>query len=371
MEIEKYLAEKKPLIDREIEKVLPRKISQKWLEHALGKAAFAYDAETIGKSMAEPIWEYLDRGGKRWRPGLTLLCCEAVGGKEKDALPFAPLIELVHNGTIMIDDIEDDSKERRGKLCTHLIYGTDIACNDSNALYFLGLITLYRNTQKLSTEKRNKIYNLYSEEMLRVCTGQAMDIWWHKGKKAAAEGTISPGFLPEGKKADIKEEHYLQMVVYKTGVLARFAAKLGAILGNGSQRQIEALGKFGEALGVGFQIQDDILELTGEEFKKGKGSPGGDIHEGKRTLLVIKTLEKASADDKRRLLEILDSHPTDAETINEAIEIIKKCGAIEFAREKANRIVESAWKKIDSVIPKSKAKELLHNMALYCTERKI
>ncbi|MDP2974046.1 MAG: polyprenyl synthetase family protein, partial [Candidatus Diapherotrites archaeon] len=123
MEIEKYLAEKKPLIDGKIEKVLPRKISQKWLEHALGKAAFAYDAETIGKSMAEPIWEYLDRGGKRWRPALVLLCCEAVGGKEKEALVFAPLIELVHNGTLCCDDVEDDSKERRGKPCMHLIHG--------------------------------------------------------------------------------------------------------------------------------------------------------------------------------------------------------------------------------------------------------
>ncbi len=354
MEIEAYLEKKKPLIDREIEKVLPREISQKWLEHALGKAAFVYDAETIGKSMAEPIWEYLDRGGKRWRPALVMLCCEAVGGKEKEALAFAPLIELVHNGTIMIDDIEDDSKERRGKPCTHLLYGTDIACNDSNALYFLGLIALYRNTHKLGQEKLNRIYNLYAEEMLRVCTGQSMDILWHKGKKA-----------------DITEQHYLQMVVYKTGVLARFAAKLGAILGSATQKQIDAVGKFGEALGVGFQIQDDILELTDEEFKKGKGSAGGDIHEGKRTLLVIKTLEKASAADRKRLLEILDSHPTDAETINEAIVLIKKYGAIEYAAKKANAIVESAWKKIDSALPESKAKELLHNLALYCTARKI
>jgi geranylgeranyl pyrophosphate synthase len=354
MDIEKYLAEKKPLIDREIEKVLPREISQKWLEHSLGKAAFAYDAETIGKSMAEPIWEYLDRGGKRWRPGLTLLCCEAVGGKEKEALAFTPLIELVHNGTIMVDDLEDDSKERRGKPCAHLLYGVDVAVNDGNAMYFIPLTLLYRNTQKLGQEKLNKIYNLYAEEMLRVSIGQAMDIWWHKGKKA-----------------DIKEEHYLQMVVYKTGVLARFAARLGTILGNGSQKQIEALGKFGEALGIGFQIQDDILELTGDEFKKGKGSAGGDIHEGKRTLLVIKTLEKASPEDRKCLLEILDSHPTDAETINQAIEIIKKYGAIEYAAKKANAIVESAWEKIDSVLPKSKAKELLHNMALYCTKREI
>ena len=354
MEIKGYLKKKKPEIDKAIEEVLPRKITKEWLEKALGKAAFAYDVETISKSMAEPIWEYLDRGGKRWRPALALLSCEAVGGKEKEAMPFAPLVELVHNGTIMIDDIEDDSKERRGKPCTHLLFGMDIACNDSNALYFLGLIPLYRNTEKLDEKKRNKIYDLYSEELLRVCAGQAMDILWHKGKKE-----------------NISEKEYLQMVVYKTGVLARFAAKLGAILGNADEETVEAMGKFGEALGIGFQIQDDILELVGEKFKEGKGSVGGDIHEGKRTLLVIKTLEKASKDDRNRFLEILNSHPEDDKTILEAIEIIKKYGAIEYAKEKANSIVEEAWKKIDSILEDSEAKKTLKSLADYAITREI
>ncbi len=354
MNIKQYLKEKKPLIDKEIEKVFPRKITKEWLEFALGKASFAYDAETISKSMAEPIWEYLDRGGKRWRPALCLLACEAVGGREEQALPFAPLIELVHEGTIMADDVQDDSKKRRGKPCTHLLYGIDIATNDSDALYFIGLIALYRNTRQLPAEKRNKIYDLYSEELLRVCTGQAMDILWHKGKKA-----------------DIAEQEYLQMVVYKTGVLARFAAKLGAILGNASGEQIEALGKFGESLGIGFQIQDDILELTGGKFQKGKGRAGGDIHEGKRTLLVIKTLERADEKDRKRLIEILDSHPTDEKIIGEAVEIIKKYGAIEYAQKKAEEVVEAAWKKIDSMLNDSNAKKLLGELADYSIKRGI
>ncbi|MBN2066843.1 MAG: polyprenyl synthetase family protein [Candidatus Diapherotrites archaeon] len=260
---------------------------------------------------------------------------------------------ITHN-TIMIDDIEDDSKDRRGKPCTHLLYGIDIACNDSNALYFLGLTALYRNTQKLGQEKLNMVYNLYSEEMLRVCTGQAMDILWHKGKKA-----------------DISEKEYLQMVVYKTGVLARLAAKLGAILGNGNEKQVDALGRFGEAIGIGFQIQDDILELTGEEFRKGKGSIGGDVHEGKRSLLVIKTLENAPKGEGERLLEILDSHPTEEAAIEEAIEIIKRNGAIEYAGKRAKSIVEKAWKEIEKALPESEAKKTLHSLALYCTEREI
>ena len=354
MEIKEYLKEKKPLIDKEIERQFPRKITKEWLEFALGKASFAYDADTVSKSMSEPIWEYLDRGGKRWRPALCLLACEAVGGKEEDALPFVPLVELVHNGTIMIDDIEDDSKERRGKPCTHILYGMDIACNDSNALYFIGLIALYRNTPTLDLETKSKLYDLYSEELLRVCTGQSMDILWHKGNKA-----------------DITEQEYLQMVVYKTGVLARFAAKMGAILGNSSQEQVDALGHFAEAIGIGFQIQDDILELTNEEFKKGKGSVGGDIHEGKRSLLVIKTLENASNEDKKRLLEILDSHTENEKEIEEAIAILEKYEAIDYAKEKAKSVVEAAWKEIDGRLEDSEAKKTLRSLADYCTKREI
>ncbi len=354
MDIEKYLAEKKPLIDREIEKVIPRKLSENWLHDALGKPDYSYDAESISRSTAGPIWDLLDRGGKRWRPGLTLLCCEAVGGGENDALPFTPVVELIHSGTLICDDVEDDSQKRRGKPCIHLVYGQDTAINTGCALYFIPLTLLYKNRQGIGCEKGKKIYDLYAEEMLRLSIGQATDIFWHKGEKQG-----------------ITEQQYLQMVVNKTGVLARFAAKMGAILGNGSMEQIDALGKFGESVGIGFQIQDDILELTSGQFRKGKGSLGGDIHEGKMTLLVIKTLEKASASDKKRLIEILQSHASDEKRINEAIAIIKRYGAIEYAGEKANAIVENAWKEIDAVLPESGAKELLHGLALYCTKREI
>ena len=295
------------MIDKEIEKIIPRKIDAKWLEKVLGKARFEYDAETVTQSVSVPIWDFLDRGGKRWRPALTLLACEAVGGKEKEAMPFTPIIELVHEGTIMVDDCEDDSKERRGKPCTHLIYGIDTAINDGNIMYFLPMAIFYTNTQKLGQEKTRQIYDLYIQEMLRVSIGQAKDIYWHKGKKE-----------------NVSEEEYLQMCICKTGVLARFAAKLGAIIGNGSREEINALARFGESIGVGFQIQDDILELTGKEFAKGKGGIGGDIHEGKRTLMVIHTIKKANEQDRKRLIEILNSHPTEQETISEAIEIIKK-----------------------------------------------
>ncbi len=354
LEIEQYLKEKKPLIDREMEKIIPRKISAQWLEKVLGKAKYAYDPETLTKSISAPIWDFLDRGGKRWRPALTLLACEAVGGKEKEAMPFTPIPELVHNGTIMHDDCQDDSKERRGKPCTHLIYGMDIAINTGSIMYFLPMAIFYTNSQKLPEKKVRQVYDMYIQEMMRVSIGQATDIYWHKGQKA-----------------EITEQQYLQMCLCKTGVLARFAAKLGAIIGNADSNRAEALAGFGESLGIGFQIQDDILELIGKEFAKGKGGIGGDIHEGKRTLMVIHTLQKASENDRKRLAEILNSHPTKQETINEAIEIIRKNGSIEYAKEKAENIVEEAWNSIDKKLPQSNAKNLLKELADYSVGRKI
>lgn len=351
--IEAYLKELQPEIDAEIEKVFPRKIDSKWLEAALGKADFAYDEETLTKGLAEPIWEFLDRGGKRWRPALTILSCEAVGGTKNKALPFTPLVELIHNGTLLTDDVEDDSKMRRGKPCTHLLYGVDVAVNAGNTMYFAPLTLLYNNPYNLPEHTLKLITDLYGQEMLRVSVGQAMDIWWHHGHKF-----------------DVSEEEYLQMCSYKTGVLARFATKLGAVLGNANEKQLKALGKFGETIGVAFQIQDDILNLVGEEFQKGKGV-GEDIHEGKRTIMVLHCLKNLNPKEKQWLIEILNLHPSDEKTIAEAIALITKTNSIDYAAKKARELVQAAWKQVESVLPESQAKKTLKSFADYLVERKI
>ncbi len=353
MPIESFLEKQKKPINSALNKTFPKKLSKKWLEFVLGKSDYDFDLNALNESVAFPIHEFLERGGKRWRPALMLLCCEVVGGNSKKILQFAALPEMVHSGTIIIDDIQDDSKLRRGKSCLHLLHGIDVASNDSNLLYFLPLQLLYKNPLKLNEKTLLKIYNLYAEEMIRVSIGQGTDIYWHKKQNF-----------------NITESQYLQMCVSKTGVLARMAAKLGAILGNASQKQIDSLGKFGESIGIAFQIQDDILNLTSKEFQKEKGI-GEDIHEGKITLLVIKTLEKASAEDKKILIKILKSHPSDKKSISKAISIIEKYGAIDYARNKAEKIVLNAWKKVEIEIPKSEAKKTLKDFAEFLVKRKI
>jgi geranylgeranyl pyrophosphate synthase len=353
VDIEQYLKENSKQVDEEIEKLMPHKITEEWLNFVLGKADFKYDVESIQKGLVDPVWDLIDRGGKRWRPILMLLCCQAVGGKPEKIKEFTVLPELIHNATLVEDDIEDSSELRRGKPCTYKIFGIDISVNAGSAMYILPNIMLFKNSKKLNDHAKNQIYDLTWTELLRVHVGQATDIYWHKGNKM-----------------NISEAEYLQMCVNKTGVLARYSCKLGSILGNGSEKQTEALGKFGESIGVAFQIQDDILNLVGEEFQKGKGV-GEDIHEGKRTLMVIYTLSKASEQDKQRLVEILNSHPSDEAVILEAIELMKKCNAIDYARKKADETVKEAWQKVDKVLPKSEAKGILKDFADFMVNRKI
>ncbi len=352
MDIMQLIKSRKKLIDKEIERVFPRNCT-KWLSFALGKPRYCFDKETIQQSMVDQIWEFLDRGGKRWRPALMISACKACGGSERKALRFAPFVELIHEGTLLVDDVEDNADVRRGKPAMHKIYGIDAAVNNGNAMYFIPLAILYKNINKLSKEQLLQIYNLYAEEMLRLSVGQAMDIHWHKGAKLK-----------------ISEKAYLQMCSYKTGVLARLAAKLGAILANANKKQIEALGKFGECLGVAFQIQDDILNIAPESKKWGK-EIGEDISEGKRTLLVIKALQSLPKKEAKELLAILNSHTKDKRKIRKAIALIKKSGAIEYARDKAKRIVKNAWSELERLLPENEGKEELRAFASFAVERDI
>ncbi|RLI42627.1 hypothetical protein DRO59_03500 [Candidatus Bathyarchaeota archaeon] len=354
--IEKFLEEKAALIDKVIEKYIPRKFSEKTVLFKVNPPRYAYSLEPVNKAVAEPIWEFLDRGGKRWRPALFLLICEALGKKPEDFLDFAIIPEVIHNGTLLIDDIEDSSEFRRGKPCTYKIYGLDIAINAGNAMYYLPLIPLMEHKDKISTEKLCKIYEIYVKEMINLSLGQAMDIAWHRGLANADE---------------ITEKNYMQMCAYKTGTLARLSAKIAAVLADANDKLVEKLGRFAESVGVAFQMQDDVLDLTSMEFAEKKGGRGQDITEGKRTLIVIHTLENANEKDKKRLVEILRMHTSDQRLRDEAITIMQKYGSIEYVKRFARRIVEESWKDVEKLLPASDAKEKLNAFAKFLIERRI
>ena len=354
MDIERFLEEKAPLIDKAIEKYIPRKFSKDSILFQVNPPAYSYNLETLDKAISEPIWDMLDRGGKRWRPALFLLICEALGKKEDYCLDFSIIPEVIHNGTLVIDDIEDSSDLRRGKPCSYKIYGIDIAVNVGNAMYYLPLLSLMEKSVNLPAETLCNVYEVYVQEMINLSMGQAMDIAWHRG---IANADI------------LAEEDYLQMCAYKTGTLARMAAKMAAVLAGGDKKLVEKLGRFAESIGVAFQMQDDVLDLTGQEFAKKKGGVGQDITEGKRTLMVIYTLKKANETDRKRLIELLNMHTSDQKLKDEATALMQKYNAIEHVKRTASRLVEESWSEVDKLLPTPQAKEKLKAFAEFLIKR--
>jgi geranylgeranyl diphosphate synthase, type I len=352
----KFLEEKAPFVDRAIEKYIPRKFTEDSVIFKIIPPMYSYNMETLNKAIAEPIWEILDRGGKRWRPALFLLICEILGRESDGYLDFAIIPEVVHNGTLIIDDLEDSSELRRGKPCTYKLFGVDIAVNAGNAMYFLPLLPLMERKGELSPETLRDVYEAYVQEMINLSMGQAMDIAWHKG---IANADV------------LEEKDYLQMCAYKTGTLARMAAKLAAVLSGANSDLVEKLGRFAESIGVAFQMQDDILDLTGKEFSAKKGGVGQDITEGKRTLMVIHTLEKADRADRGRLIQILKMHTSDQKLRDEAIAIMQKYKSIEYVKQTATKMVEKTLGEAGKLLPTAQAKEKLKAFAEFLIKRNI
>jgi len=349
----KFLEEKKPEIDKVLESYLPRKMNSQELERIFGKPRHAYDENALTNALSKPIWDFLDRGGKRFRPALFMIIAEAFGGNVETMKDFVAVVEFCHEGSIMVDDIEDCGEIRRGKPCTHKIFGEDIAINAGNFMYFIPMLVFMRHQDDFDEKTLIKAWNVFAQEMINIHAGQAMDIFWHKGM---AE--------------DIDENKYMQMCAYKTGCLTRMSAKLASVLSGAGNEQTEKLGKFAEMVGIGFQIQDDILSAIGSEFQDKKGY-GDDITEGKRTLIVIHALKNATGEDKKRLLEILNLHTTEKQLIKEAINIMHKYDSVNYAKNKALQLISDAWKDVDEVLPDSKAKLKLKSLADFLINRKI
>lgn len=351
--IEKYLENLRPEIDKIIEKYLPRKISKKWTIEVFGKPEYNFSLKAIQGAILDPIWNFLDRGGKRWRPALFLLTLEALNGNVKKFKDLAIIPEILHNSSLIVDDVEDQGELRRGKPCLHKVFGMDVALNVGNFFYFFPIFILKKNERKFKKDILLKLIETYLHEMERVHLGQATDIFWHRGKQSM-----------------ISEKEYLQMCAFKTGCMARLAVKLAVILA-GKENLVEKMGRFAQAIGIAFQIQDDILDisLSGQRRKKFGKAFGNDIKEGKRSLMVIYTLKKAKKEDRKKLIDILNKHTDSQKEKIEAIRIIEKYGALKYAEKRAKNIVKESWSKIEKDLPESLAKNKLENLSKYLTER--
>jgi len=271
------------------------------------------------KALFRPGADIILRGGKRWRPLLMTLVCETLGGGD-NAIPLAPLVEFSHNASLIHDDIEDDSDERRGKPAVHKIYGVDTAINSGSFLYFLSLSCI----EAFKAENKGRIYRLWAEHLRKLHLGQAMDIRWHRDVK----------YIPS------MDDYYI-MCGLKTGALARLAVELGAFSAGASDKTALFLSEAAEKLGIGFQVLDDLKNLTtGIPGKK----RGDDIVEGKKSLPVIMYLNKYP--EKREMIFFLLSaariNGAASPEIEEVIETLTAAGVLEEAQEKADSLVKEA-----------------------------
>lgn len=290
--------------------------------------------ENMPRDLVEPVNDILFRGGKRWRPRLMLLSYKIFGGKE-DISSFLPIVEIIHNGTLIIDDIEDGSELRRGEKCIHKKHGIDTAINTGNLMYFLPYKIIEKGT--IPESKKMHLSSVICDEMLQIHIGQGLDIQWHNSHKK----------IPA-------EKEYFEMCSKKTGALARMATKLAGVLAEAKQNQIQALSEFAESLSVAFQIQDDVLNLTsknlGKEFCE-------DIAEGKKSLVMIHAINNSNKKDGEKLLQILSMK--NSQKAEEALSIIKKSNSINYAVEKCRKMTKCAIKKLCNDLPESEARQQL------------
>jgi geranylgeranyl pyrophosphate synthase len=169
----------------------------------------------------------------------------------------------------------------------------------------------------------------------------------------------------------ITESKYLQMVEAKTGALSGMAAELGGIIGGADDATVAALGKFGSSIGIAFQMEDDLLNLTESRVSDTKGGVGDDIKEGKITLLVLHTLEHTDEREGKRLLEILRSHTQDQREVSEAIAIIDRYDAKAYTREMSQAIIADAWTVLEELLPESDARDRIKKMCEFLTGKTI
>ena len=280
----------------------------------------------------------IDAGGKRLRPVMCLIAAEAVGGDVEKIVPAAVAIETIHNFTLIHDDIMDRDELRRGVPTVHVAYDEPTAILAGDTLFAEAFKTL----TLCAVEAKNivKASRMLADVCVEICEGQYLDMSFEK-------------------RDVITESEYIRMVRKKTAVLIASACAMPAVL-FGMDEYEKPLWNFGIYSGIGFQIHDDVLDIVGKD-KIGKDW-GSDIVEGKKTLIMIKAMELGVD------IEIFGKGSATKEEIEEAVEKLHECGAIDYARKKAKEFVEMGKKELE-VLPNSKARSLLIELADYLVTR--
>jgi len=324
MDFEKLYEEKGHLINREIESVFP-------------KDGF--------KNLDDAVWYHLGTGGKRVRPLLAIVTCEALGGDVDKILPFAASCEILHNWLLVHDDIEDGDRVRRDQDAVWIKYGLGHGINIGD--YMAQKVYELILKSDLDNEIIFKLLDAMVKTSLRTAEGQTMDM--------NLRDNDSP-----------VEDDYMQMVTGKTAHYLTVPMVGGAIVA-GHEDLVEKIIEFGRYAGPAFQIRDDVLDLT---EGKGRKEIGRDIKEGKRSILAIHCLSKCNEEEKKELLIILNKDVEDTTDDNVAFakSLFEKHGSIDYATKKSEELTEKAKDIIKDMPPG--LKEILEFFADYLIKRK-
>jgi len=309
--------------------------------------------ECLATGKPEELYEaarhIVSAGGKRLRPFIVIESCRLVGGDPERAVPMAAAVELVHNFTLVHDDIMDQDDKRRGVPTVHVQYGIPMAINAGDMLFAKAYQAALESQPKvLSSKKTLQALETLTKAILRICEGQAMDM----------------DFV---KRETVGEDEYIEMIGLKTAVLLEASAIVGATVGGGSNREIHRLGRAMMAAGLAFQLVDDVLGLTADEAVLGK-PVGSDIREGKKTLIVAHGLGHMGKRQKDILLRGLGNKAAETGEIEAAINALRSSGSINYTARKADLYARKARRELDG-FPASETRSLLLALIDYVVAR--
>ena len=273
-------------------------------------------------SLYKPAAYILKSGGKRLSPLLVLFSAKAAGGKFSKAYNSAVAVELLHNFTLVHDDIMDNADMRRGRLTVHKKYDLRTAILAGDSL----LSVAYEYLLKDSGDHLKQVMVSFTHGLVEVCEGQSMDKDFELLN-------------------DVSIDEYLLMIEKKTAAMAEMCCTIGANIARASNQEIKALAGFGKNIGIAFQIQDDLLDISANESEFGK-FVGGDLVEGKKTYLFLKALEKSSGKDKKEFLRVIEHKGIKQDEIPKFKALYCKLGVLEDARKEIIRYSNKALSKL-------------------------
>jgi geranylgeranyl diphosphate synthase type II len=321
----------------------------------------AFQIASKYKKEEQKFWEivkdYPTRKGKYLRPTLVCLTAEAVGAKLEDTLPTASAMQISEEWLLIHDDLEDDSPKRRGLPALHKKYNLPIAVNAGDALHNIMWKALFENRKILGEKKTFQILDEFNTQLFRTTLGQMTEIIWRDSVKNQFDDS-DWYFIADGKTS------------YYT---IACPMRLGAIIADANQNQLEKLAQFGVLLGRAFQLQDDILDVT-SDFG-GRKEFAGDIYEGKLTVILGQLLKRANKKDKQRLTSFLNKK-REEKTKDEVLWVVSKMKeyeAISYAQNLANEFKDKAkvyFQKELTFLKKEPAREELLTLIDFITERK-